>query len=83
LEFADGKAARHHKAFSGQWEMPEWRSDMDVWHAFTLPDAPIKGVAPRSRGAMRPGYVNVSRPKEMRAQGKPGARRTRSLACKF
>jgi hypothetical protein len=29
---------RHHKAFSGQWEMPEWREYPRVWRAFTVPD---------------------------------------------
>jgi hypothetical protein len=29
-DFADGKAGRHHKAFSGQWEMPQWREHTGV-----------------------------------------------------
>jgi hypothetical protein len=28
----------HHKAFSGQWEMPEWRESPDP-RALTVPDA--------------------------------------------
>ncbi len=36
-------------------------------------------MSPRSRGAMRPSCARITRPKQ-RAQGKPGARCTRSLA---
>ena len=42
-----------------------------------------QGVNPRSRGAMRPRLAFISRPRKQRAQGKPGARRTRGLVCKL
>src|SRR3979411_3102714 len=38
-------------------------------------------TAPRPRGAMRPSYWDRSAPERWRAQGRPGARRTRGLAC--
>jgi hypothetical protein len=40
--------------------MPQRRKDPDVWDAFTLPRAPIKGVAPRSRGARTQGVQRQS-----------------------
>jgi hypothetical protein len=36
-----------------------------------------------SRDAMRPSFARSSAPEKQRAQGKPGARRTRSLACEL
>jgi hypothetical protein len=41
----------------------------------------LQHIAPRSRGAMRPRFANHALTRQ-RAQGKPGARCTRSLACK-
>src|SRR5882724_5592340 len=38
---------------------------------------------PQSRGAMRPSRAFIFRPRKQRAWGMPGARRTRSLACKM
>ena len=38
---------------------------------------------PHSRGAMRPSFCNIYSPRKQRAQGKPGARCTRSLACEI
>src|ERR1700716_3180215 len=61
--------------------MPQWRKDPDVWHAFTLPGAPIKGVGPRSRGAYARVMSERFAPREMRARGMPDARHTRSLVC--
>jgi hypothetical protein len=37
---------------------------------------------PHSRGALRPSGAGIFRPEIQRAQGMPGARRARSLACK-
>jgi hypothetical protein len=50
--FADGKAGRHHKAFSGQWEMPQSREDLRFWHATSR-------HTPRMRGIQ---YAAASRP---------------------
>ena len=66
-------------------------------HVATLPDRAARhaygfdqeglheGIAePRSRGATRPGFDKIlSLFKRQRAQGKPGARCTRGLACKM
>src|SRR6202171_2382410 len=41
---------------------------------------PIAGTSPRSRGAICPSCC-MSHPRKQRAQGKPGARCTRSLVC--
>jgi hypothetical protein len=63
--------------------MPELRGYPGVW-----PPSPLRmgysGVGPRSRGTICPGLsVNDSPPrKNRRAWGMPGARCTRSLACK-
>jgi hypothetical protein len=40
-------------------------------------------VTSRPRGAMRPGCADIFRPREQRAQGRPGARCTRGLMCKL
>ena len=50
-------------------------------------DARLRGhdkmdIPPRSRDTMRPSFGNNTRPKKKRAQGRPGARCTRGLACK-
>src|ERR1700722_3263522 len=42
----------------------------------------ISHTPPHSRGAMRPSFCKNLCPKKQRAQGKPGARRTRSLVRK-
>jgi hypothetical protein len=42
----------------------------------------IPDARPQSRGAMRPSLANRS-PRKKRAQGMPGARCTRSLACEI
>ena len=55
---------RHHKAFWGQWEMPQWREGRGVWRAFALPDAPIADTDQRSRGVMRPGVCFYPPPEE-------------------
>jgi len=40
-------------------------------------------VRPHSRGAMRPSFASIGTLDKKRAQGKPGARCTRGLACKI
>jgi hypothetical protein len=39
-------------------------------------------TTPQSRGAMRPSFSKIIRPKNKRAQGMPGACCTRGLVCK-
>src|SRR6266581_3475169 len=40
-------------------------------------------MTPRSRGARRPSCARTVRPRKQRAQGMPGAQRTRSIACEI
>src|SRR5437879_103518 len=43
----------------------------------------ISDTTPRSRGAMRPSFYKNHPPRKQRAQGMPGARCARSLACEI
>src|SRR5260370_40099704 len=45
--------------------------------------APISDTSPPARGAMRPSHGQNRTPRHARAWGMPGARGTRSLACKI
>jgi hypothetical protein len=54
---------------------------MDCVASLALTWLPLN-TAPRSRGAMRPRFSKIIRPRVQRAQGMPGARCTRGLVCK-
>ena len=54
---------------------------MDRFVAFALAMTAASDTTPRSRGAMRPRFVKIVRPRVKRAQGMPGARCTRGLVC--
>jgi hypothetical protein len=43
----------------------------------------ISNMSTQSRGAMRPSFCKTVSPIKQRAQGMPGARCTRSLACEI
>ena len=45
------------------------------------PPPPGEGKRARSRGMICPKFCNQPRPRNQRAQGRPGARRTRGLMC--
>jgi hypothetical protein len=62
----------------GLLAMTLWSSDSNFKEQIRIE----KGACPHYRGAMRPSFASIDTLDKKRAQGRPGARCTRGLACK-